>query len=377
MRFTNKLFINMALAALSMPIFACGGGKPNAGPAAVKEPQPPILDKYDSAVKLATEQKYLEAAQLFKAIYSEQPKLTHALYNCAATYELAGETAQAESAYKKYLALQPTDKNGLMGLIRTSLASGNIGELLEKVELQLSETPNDKDLLLNKATLQRLNGEPEKAIATARQIILRDQKNLAALKLIGMSYVDLGQLDMATTFFNNALLLAPDDTSLQNSIGVIQFNKGDHNEALETFNKSLSKGADPIATANIGLIALKFRDYQKATDSLTSAIDGGLKNCEIYKALGYANEGLQQGDAAITALESASKLCGNDLELLYDMAKIYNVLVRDYGKAKPLYSKYIAQNGARSDEAKNALEVISQIEASQQEMDNVDSAPAE
>ncbi len=355
---------------------ACGSPKkPEAAPKQVADTRPPILQKYDAAKALLDNKEFLQAAEMFTAIYKEEPRLLNALYNSALAYEMAGKHQEAAERYSDLLSARPGDRLALIGLTRTAINTGRPEIAVSAVQDSLTIHPADRDVLLSKATLERAMQEPEEAIKTARRIIMQSQNDLEALKIIGMAYVDMGKLDMATTFFNNALSVAPDDSTLLDNIGVIQYNKGSYSEALETFRKSLAKNpADPVANANVGFIALKFRDYEKATSSLKNAIDNGLNNCQIYKAFGYAQEGMQAGQEAIDALKQAGEICPPDIELTYDIAKIYNTMLRNYAEAKKLYGEYLTAGGKKQDDAKAALELIKQIEASQAQMDNM---PAE
>jgi tetratricopeptide (TPR) repeat protein len=243
-------------------------------------------------------------------------------------------------------------------------------EALELLEQKLKDEPDNAGLLTMKASLLRSMGKEREAIDTARRIILRDQKNIEAMKIIGLAYADMNKFDLAETFFLNALNFAPDDMSLNNNIALMQFKRGDPRKALETYSKTLAKNpSDPIANVNVGLIALRYRDFERTATSLKRAIDQGMKNCLTYKALGYAFEGRKAGQDAIKSFESALALCPSEVELLYDMAQIYLAQLRDTGSAKDTFKRYLAQKGIhRADLAKQALDSIKMMEEAEAQM---------
>lgn len=380
MNITKKNLSAYALAAVSLTL-ATGCPPPEQGPAVTAAPtkpdRPPILMEFDAAQQLFENKKYAEAAEAFEAVYAKQAKLPSALFNAAVAYESDGNLPAAMATYQKAVDTLPSNTEALTGLTRTAAALKKGKGALRRINAMLKEKPEDTSLLNMKANLLRATGKYQEAIKTARKIILRDQKNLQAMKTIGLAYSDMGKLDLAETFFRNALKIAKDDPSLLNNIALIQYRRDDHPQALETFKSNIEAIAqNPIAHANIGLIALRFRDYQRAQVELAKAIDQGLKTCLTMKAQGYAFEGLQQGKEAIDALQQAIRLCPSDPELSFDVAKIYMIQLRDNAQAKAIYTDYIkAGTGKRLKEAREALETIQQLDEAQKMMEATPQEP--
>lgn len=63
--------------------------------------------------------------------------------------------------------------------------------------------------------------------------------NIASLVKKGQSLMSVGKFDDALGFFEQALLLNPDDPDLWNYKGVVLRSLGRYEESMECFNKSL------------------------------------------------------------------------------------------------------------------------------------------
>jgi len=86
---------------------------------------------------------------------------------------------------------------------------------------------------------------------------------------IGYSYYLAGDLEEATRWFGRAVLATPDYKPAVKNLGLLYAREGWYDEAVRTFSKVVDK---PQAFNDVGYIALRNGDYEKATELLTEAI---------------------------------------------------------------------------------------------------------
>ena len=128
-------------------------------------------------------------------------------------------------------------------------------------------------------------------------------------------------LSRRKAIYNTAVSLFPDDFRGYNNLGMTQYEQGDFDSALASFNKAARIAPNaPEVKMNQGLIALLNKDYSAANASFGQA--AGLD--QLGSALGVYY--LEQGD--VTA---AVKAFGDDKN---NNAALAQILSKDYSKAR-------------------------------------------
>lgn len=128
-------------------------------------------------------------------------------------------------------------------------------------------------------------------------------------------------LNRRKMIYDTAVRLYPDDYRAYNNLGMVQYEMGDFDSALASFNKAARlnpKSAE--VSMNQGLVALKNSDYRSANTSFGQA--AGLK--ELDEALGVYY--LQTGD-----INAAVKAFGDSKN---NNAALAQILSKDYSKAR-------------------------------------------
>jgi tetratricopeptide (TPR) repeat protein len=286
-----------------------------------------------------------EAATLFAAAHQLDPSMHVALINQGVALERTGDRRAAAAAYRQVLALDSHNPEAIATLARTLIALGEIEEPRSLLSDGCATHPEDAVLLNLYAGVLRQTKEFDSAKAVARRVILRDQKSVSAMKTLALIYADEGSLDLAETFFANALKLAPDDAALHVNLGLLRFRRGEHQAAILAFEEARRLDPkNPAAIANVGAIALRFRDYKRAADAYQQAIDDGLVTCATMSGLGYAREGMLAGGEAVTQLGKAYALCPDQHGLLYSMGLIAMEQLRDAKAALDYFERFKQAN---------------------------------
>jgi len=165
-----------------------------------------------------------------------------------------------------------------------------------------------------------------------------------------------------------------ESADIWNIEGLLFMQRDNQIDALRAFKKAVAlepRHAD--AHMNIALIAIRFRDYATAEDSLEVALGDRrqAKNVEAYLGLGVAQRGLRKYDDAEKSFKKAIEMRGSDPRALYNLGILYHEHIgpeterknksekfdkRPYETAKQYFEKFVAQSGGDTTLAKHATD---------------------
>ena len=118
-----------------------------------------------------------------------------------------------------------------------------------------------------------------------------------------------------------------ESADLYNLRGLLLMQNDDQVNALRAFQKAAE--LDPQHAdvhMNIALIAIRFRDYKTAEESLTVALKDQRqkKNIEAYLGLGVAQRGLRKYSEAEKSFKKAMDMSKSDPRPLYNLGILYH-----------------------------------------------------
>lgn len=125
----------------------------------------------------------------------------------------------------------------------------------------------------------------------------------------GLAYNDIGQHDMAIEDFNKALTLKPDYALLYSNRGLAYNGKGLYNRAIEDYNKAIL--IDPkfaLAYNNRGFAYHRKGQYDRAIEDYNRAITLTPNDAMLYNNRGGAYYGKEKYDSAIEDYNRAISL---------------------------------------------------------------------
>lgn len=115
----------------------------------------------------------------------------------------------------------------------------------------LSFLPEDTRLLYSRALVAASTGDVAVAEADLRRVIAQKPDDAAALNALGYTLADrTDRLDEALQLIEQAYQLQPDEASIIDSLGWVQFRLGRHAEAVVTLKKAYEMFADPEVAAH-------------------------------------------------------------------------------------------------------------------------------
>ena len=340
---------NRILLAGVLSTVLCGGSAcglfQSGGPklADLSENATPAERAFYFGMKAGYAEQWEESATHFAEAVKLDPGSQKAKVNYGVALERSGDLKAASGVYREVFEADSENLAAVKNLVRALIAVNELKEARSVLTTASKSAPENPELLNSMSGVLRRLKKYDGAAAAARKVLLRDQNNAAAIKNLALIYADTNKLQLAETFFINAMKLAEKDASIRVNLGLIAYRRGDHQRAIKEFEEALK--LDPknaVAFMNIGAIRLSFRDYVRAESSFSSAIEAGMLNCTTAPALGYAFEGQSdKSEQALDQLGKAFELCPRETDLLFTMGEICMNKLRDDARALGYFEQYV------------------------------------
>lgn len=243
----------------------------------------------------------------------------------AAKLSLVEEIQMARSGRAGYTELQQKVREIQMG---ESLYSQN--ELDTLVAKAYDVHPYDPIVKLEFGQLNYRKQRLQKAMGTAKEILVKDPHNVRAMGLVSRILMKQGQLDEAFAFLERANVLSPKNSERLLSMGDIVLKKGDKHKARELYAEAVDADPDGSSGASetLGLFEMDEGNPNGALEIFRQSMSeeevaGLLNNNGILASRnGNYQEALRFYDLAITSLKT-NKYVPN---LYFNMALVYKNL---------------------------------------------------
>ncbi len=353
----------VAVAALSLA--ACAGQKETVRPSDVKLQGPQVGEEqqerqiskraqllFEDAIKAFEAQQkantfdYPSLEKKFEAALAEDGNLAEAEYNLGVLAERQGRKQDAIRRYEGALRRKPTLRQAAENLAVIMQNDGNVQGAVTIYGQILQHYPDDASARARLAEIYRRNGDHERAMAYAREALIRDPKTITAYKVMMRSYLDRDQLSMSRLVALRALKLDETDPELHHTVGLILLKENEKEKAMLQFKRAVEVRPDFVPShVSLAKLALEFEDYPGAEEHLRRVLQADGKNAEALVLLGVAYKGMGQFDKALVAYEDAEKVNPN-LAAIYLNRGIILAEQKDAPeRAVDLYKKYMQLQG--------------------------------
>lgn len=339
-----------------------------------------------------------EFAKAFEKVYKDHGKqMTVAYFNAGAVWDECGETEKAEQMYIAVTKAVP----------KYDLSYNNLGVIYwnrgdENKALDYFKKAVDANILtraprnnLAAALRDKYAGSSDTKVftdaeKTLQTVLALDSSNQIAYENLARLYYDRGRLKDKSYLLLAGLVIKQanevlkqsniESADLYNLSGLLLMERDDQVAALRAFKKAAEinpKHAD--AHMNMALIAIHFRDYKTAEESLAIAVKDPRQksNVEAYIGLGVAQRGLRKYKDAETSFKKAMDMSKSDPRPLYNLGILYHEHIAatqegefdktPYNTAKDYYNKFVAKAGGQApygkqvDDAKSRVTAIDQL----------------
>jgi tetratricopeptide (TPR) repeat protein len=218
-----------------------------------------------------------EAQKLCQEAIDRHPDNAFA-HNLIAQVHMQGKKTQAaEKALKKAIELQPEWTVPHNNLARLYLSSGKEKDAIKNLTVAVKENPKNRAAFMTLASLYERSGDSAAAIDTYEKAVVADpnlwsaHNNLAYL--LAEHRDGKADLERALKSAQHAEALRPEDPTILDTVGWVQYKAGAVDDALRTLEKAYEKQPDS-GVINYHLAQLLFEKDRKpeALEKLEKAL---------------------------------------------------------------------------------------------------------
>jgi tetratricopeptide (TPR) repeat protein len=295
---------------------------------------------------------YDRALDRLKSAQQIDPNLWEAFYDEGWIRLKQRDAEGAVAPLEKALSIVPAHVQTVVALGQALKDAGRPGEAARVYQKWLERPDAAKDPAAEQIRVKlggalRRAGKPDEALA-ALQTALRTADKAAllpALNELGLVYQSKGQLELADLVLHRALEV--DDKSKAaaqtfNNLGLVALQRRRDQEAFAHFDQAAK--LDPsltVARRNKAMVFLDCGDYAKAAEELKHVTHADADDLEAWVALGVAERGRNNLDAAQRAFDHALELDPDDADALYDLGVLHMDWKKEKDKARDDLTKFL------------------------------------
>lgn len=180
----------------------------------------------------------------------------------AVTLQVAGKYGEAESLYRRILALRPDSAAAFSNLGSVLAARERIDAAILCFRQAMLVQPDFADAAQNLAAICLKAGRSQDAIAAMNDVLRLRPKMPEAYNTMGVCLCNLTKHKNAISFFRKALKLKPDNPSAYNNLGNALCAMGLYDESIGAYHRALAQRPNyPAAHLNLGMILLMKENF--------------------------------------------------------------------------------------------------------------------
>lgn len=265
-------------------------------------------------VREETDKSFQTAEVVYKSVLDEDEENLRALYGLGWLYERQEKYEEAEAQYAEVASIAPTNHMAINSLGYVMFKQGRISDAQLQFKKAMDLKPDFVTAQLNLGATYDAQAKYNDGIKVYEKILSTKgmEKNFRALVNCAFDYESLGVFPKALKYLMEARDLAPKDAQLTTWIGDNHYFQKKWKDALSWYQK---------------------------------AIELDEASFFAWRGMGYALSQLKRWEDAVKALEKASKLDPDDLDVLIAIADICMYEIEDLEKALKYYLEYVQRGG--------------------------------
>jgi tetratricopeptide (TPR) repeat protein len=301
---------------------------------------------------------YERALERLKDAVELDPGLWEAWYDAGYLALALHQGDEAIAALEKARAIVPGHAPTAQALAAAYAAAGRPADAVKVLRALLergSDAANAVRIQLANA-LRRYN-KLDEATEALRQVLRNQPRSVDALSALGMVYEARGQHELADLVLHRALEAAGSDklqegsdkakaaAEVWNNLGLVALARRRDQEAFADFDQAAR--LDPaltVARRNKAMVYLDCGDYGRAAEELRAVTKSDADDLEAWNALGVAERGRGNFDAAERAYERALELAGKGAggaDALYNLGVLFMDFKKDAPRARARLDEYL------------------------------------
>nr|WP_321357348.1 tetratricopeptide repeat protein [uncultured Draconibacterium sp.] len=201
---------------------------------------------------------------------------------------------------------------------------GDLNGAFAEFDKAVKKFPNQSEPYFKRGVVYFIKGEMINAIADiTRAIEIDEMEDYFTYR--GLAYLKLGKNEQVVNDLKRALKLDPRSFTACSYMGVAYVRQGNYNAAIEILERANTLfNEDALTYFYLGLSYFNTENWKKSEDSLTAAINLGIKNSAqnpVYSLRGEARFYQNNYDEAVKDLQIAVTTSPNDHQLFYLLGK--------------------------------------------------------
>jgi Flp pilus assembly protein TadD len=342
-----------AVVAVSAPAAACGGAKP--APAvqttvALPPANPLAVGKMVQGAHAAKEGQRDRAISLLREAIQVDPNLWEARYDLGVVLAAAGDLAGSEDQLASASKLAPDSQQIAVALAEVRRRRGEAKQAAQGLADFVRDHASAVDARTLYVAALRESGQLDKAIAEAREVLVRKPADATALAELALSHLAKGQKEAAALLAKQALDANPNSAVAHRATGLLDLANGDDAEAFSEFRKAAQ--ADPHDTTsrlNMGVVLLRAGAYAKAEEQYREILKVSPDDGDAQVGLAAALRGESDAqhprklDEARALLEKVLANDPHDTSALFNLGVLYQDFLKKPAEGAPLFKRFLAE----------------------------------
>jgi Tfp pilus assembly protein PilF len=361
-RTMSRLAVAAAVTLAVASLAACGGSvkdRTKAGSRGVVKKLDPVNPRATKAFENAMRALRLggpdadETAKVrLKEAIEIDGKLWEAHHNLGVIASRDGEDDTAIDHFTKALAINSGHTPSLLARAEAHRHAGHKREARADYETAMRATaeddPSRRDASARLASLLRDAGEYDDAVAILRETVRVHGVNAKIYTELGLIYIQQKRPELAQLVLVKALELDAKDPAIFNALAMLAQRNGKAQEAFQLFDQAVSLDASYIdARFNKATVLLDAGDYQRAKVELSAIIERRPDDYAAHVALGVAQRGLKEHEAAKKTwdrvIKEAPKRSTARADAMFNLALLKLDFLEDAAGGKVELERYLQE----------------------------------
>jgi tetratricopeptide (TPR) repeat protein len=213
----------------------------------------------------------LKAVEILREHVSKRPKSAPLLTMLGRVLVAFGNNAEARNAFEAADAADPKFLQAKLELAHVDLLENRLDSARQRLSMVIASEPRNINALLMLADTEETAGHRPAALAKYRSVLDLESTNVLALRGLANVMVE-DNSDEALKFAQQAVEVAPEDPSTQDTLGWVYYRKGLYRSAVDHLKMAAAKEPTPQRQFHLAMSYLKAGDRDLGQQMLATAL---------------------------------------------------------------------------------------------------------
>lgn len=230
----------------------------------------------------AAQQQAAKGIQRVREIVSQRPGALQIQLMLGQLLVTAGDRKEARKVFEAVDAAAPKLSGAKLLLAQLDLAENHVDSARMLADVVVTREPRNLAALITSAEIDLRAHDHTAAEARFRSMLLVDENNRLALDSLA-SLIVMEQPEEALKLAQQAVEIAPDDATAQDTLGWVYYRAGNYQTAVEHIKMAFAKQPTPRRQYHLAMSYLKNGDRSLGQQALLAALkqDPNLSKTEI------------------------------------------------------------------------------------------------